>query len=185
MTDSPNYQWYALHVPAGSEQKFVRDVMEKLTRYQVEQDLKEVFIPFNEGQQQRNGRKKITKATHMPGYIFLELNYSPETAHLILSCHTKGPKFLNCDALGKPRALCPIEFERLKKSIDALNAQNVEKITFEVGESVKITEGTFATLEGTVESFDNESQRLKVSISIFGQRHVFLDLDFSCVEKLS
>lgn len=184
MSEGRNYQWYILNVVAGSEQKCVREIKEKFTQRN-ETALRDTFVPYNQGQQHKSGRKVVIKATHMPGYVFIEMDYSADIDNLILSCCGAGAKFLNCDALGTPRPLALEEITKLKKSIEELNRQSIEKMSFEVGEIVKIVEGTFATMEGTVEAIDAEAQRIKVSISIFGQRHTFLDLDFSCVEKLS
>jgi transcriptional antiterminator NusG len=176
-------RWYIVHAHSGFEKKVAQSIKEQAAQKGISDKIEEVVVPVEEVVEVRRGKKVAAERKFFPGYVMVKMELSDETWHMVKNT-AKVTGFLGGGGKGKP---VPIT----EKEADAIFAQvrdGIEHpkstITFEIGENVKITEGPFESFVGLVESVDDEKNRVKVSVSIFG-RATPVDLEFAQVEKVA
>jgi transcriptional antiterminator NusG len=129
----------------------------------------------------KRGKKVTSERKVMPGYVLAKLKMSDDVYHLIKN-QPKVTGFLG--ASGKPQAISDAEAAKMLNSKDVAAAAPKAKIKvdYEIGDSVKVLEGPFASFNGIVEEIDFDKGRVKVSVSIFG-RATPVELEFEQVER--
>jgi transcriptional antiterminator NusG len=177
---SEAFHWYVVNVYSGYEKKVAEHIREQAAKKGLEDQIETIFVPTEEVVEIKKGAKVTSERQFFPGYVLVKMHLSDEVWHLVR--HTpKVSGFLG--GKGKPSRVSPSEVERIMAQVE----ENVQKpkstITFEIGEQVRVSEGPFMSFTGLVEEVDEEKQRLKVSVSIFG-RSTPIDLDFVQVEKI-
>jgi transcriptional antiterminator NusG len=179
-------QWYVVHVLSGQEQK-VRDNLHKRIQLEEMGDvIFDVLVPTERVSEIKRGKKTETTRKFYPGYIIVNMHLLEEDGSLVdrswyFIRETTG---IIGFAGNKDQPLPMPQHE-----VDAMLAQVEErqdavspKVTFEVGETVKVADGPFQNQNGIVEEIDPERGRLRVSVSIFG-RSTPVDLEYWQVEK--
>ncbi|MCV6599746.1 MAG: transcription termination/antitermination protein NusG [Alphaproteobacteria bacterium] len=173
------FRWYIIHAHSGFEKKVAASIEEKASKYNMGNKFKEIIVPMEEVIEVKKGKKVNTEKKIFPGYVLINMDLNDDSWHLVKST-PKVTGFLG-DGI-KPLPISQAEADRIIKQME----EGVEKprslVNFEVGEEVVVAEGPFATFTGVVEVVDEDKQRLKVSVSIFG-RSTPVDLDFTQVEK--
>ena len=171
--------WYAVHTIAGHENK-VRDVLTR--RSQVEGvwglDIFEILIPTERELQTRNGKRYERDKKVFPGYILVQMSLTDETYKLVKS--TSGVTGF-VQSGNKPVPLEEYEVKRIMTNLE--KSQEAPKVTWNVGEAVRVVEGPFSDFTGKIEEVNAEKEKLKVLINIFG-RDTPVELEFTQVEKL-
>lgn len=180
-------QWFALHTLSGQEQK-VKTYLEKFKKAEELDDyIFEVLLP-TEVVSEVKGGKKTTKVRKLyPGYVFINMRLLDEHGKVIIK-----PFYFVKDAAGvigfvggdNPAPLRQAEIDEIKARIAAATGKEVPKVSFEVGEEVKITDGAFANLTGRVDEIDPARGKLKISVSIFG-RFTPVELEYWQVQRAS
>ena len=128
----------------------------------------------------KKGAKITSERQFFPGYVLIKMQLTDELWHLIR--HTpKVSGFLG--GRGKPTPVNQAEVDRILAQVEEGIQKPKLTVTFEIGEQVRVAEGPFTSFNGLVEEVDEEKQRVKVSVSIFG-RSTPIDLDFIQVEKI-
>ena len=110
----------------------------------------------------------------------MQMTLTDETWHLVRSI-SRVSDFLG--ARGKPLPISNAEVERIVKKVEDSANVSHHAITYEVGDAVTVCDGPFATFQGVIEEVEQEKERVKVSVSIFG-RPTNVDLAFSQIEKI-
>ncbi|MCT4575477.1 MAG: transcription termination/antitermination protein NusG [Alphaproteobacteria bacterium] len=173
------FRWYIIHAHSGFEKKVAASIEEKASKYNMGNKFKEIIVPMEEVIEVKKGKKVNTEKKIFPGYVLINMDLNDDSWHLVKST-PKVTGFLGDGT--KPLPISQAEADRIIKQME----EGVEKprslVNFEVGEEVVVAEGPFATFTGVVEVVDEDKQRLKVSVSIFG-RSTPVDLDFTQVEK--
>jgi len=180
-------QWFALHTLSGQENK-VKTYLEKFKKAEeLDDHVFEVLLP-TETVSEVKGGKKTTKVRKLyPGYVFVNMRLYDEDKKVIIK-----PFYFVKDAAGvigfvggeHPAPLRQTEIDEIKARIEAATGKEVPKVSFEVGEEVKITDGAFANLSGRVDEIDPARGKLKISVSIFG-RFTPVELEYWQVQRAS
>ncbi|WP_130469950.1 transcription termination/antitermination protein NusG [Candidatus Magnetaquicoccus inordinatus] len=173
-------KWYVIHTYSGFEKK-VKSAIEERVRIEGKGDLfEEILVPAEDVVELRMGKKVTTERKFFPGYVLVKMDMNDATWHLVNQI-PKVTGFLGGG--GRPHALNDREVEKILQQMEVGTEKPKPKISFAVGESIRVTDGPFVSFNGIVEEVDEDKTRLKVSVSIFG-RATLVELDFVQVEKL-
>ena len=141
--------------------------------------IEEVFVPTEEVTDVRRGRKVNTERRFFPGYVLVKMVMNDNTYHLI----NDTPKVTGFLGSGKkPLPVSQKEVDRIRGVMQDEAERPKSTITFDIGENVRVVDGPFASFSGVVEDVDEDAQRVKVAVSIFG-RATPVELEFTQVEK--
>lgn len=173
-------RWYVLHVYSGFENKVAEAIMEKARKKGLEDKVEEIMVPTEEVVEVKRGQRVNAERKFFPGYVLAKLDLDDDVWHLIKDT----PKVTGFLGAGKkPSPISEKEAESLMKQIQEGIERPRPSVIYDIGEEVKVTDGPFASFNGTVEDVDEEKGKLKVSVSIFG-RATPVELEYSQVEKL-
>ena len=173
--------WYIVHAYSNFEKKVAEAIRQSAKEKGLEELIEEVFVPTEEVTEVRRGRKVNTERRFFPGYVLVKMELNENTYHLIKDT-PKVTGFLGSG--NKPMPVPQKEVDRIRGVMEEGEARPRPSITFEIGETVRVTDGPFASFSGIVEDVDEEATRLKVAVSIFG-RATPVELEFTQVEKSS
>jgi transcriptional antiterminator NusG len=180
-------QWFALHTLSGQENK-VKVYIEKFKKQEELDDfIFEVLLPTEIVSEVKNGKKRTIIRKLYPGYVFIHMRLFDEERKLI-----NKPWYFVKEVAGvigfvggdKPSALRQVEVDEIRARIEAANGKEVPKVSYEVGEEVKVTDGAFANLTGRIDEIDPERGKLKISVSIFG-RFTPVELEYWQVQRIT
>ncbi len=173
------HKWYAIQTYAGSELSVKRAIQNLVKDLGIEEKLKEVIVPTEDVIEIKDKKKKITERSLYPGYVFAHIDLDTDLWHRIQSLPKVG-RFI-----GESKKPTPLSEKDIKLIIEKAKKKGSPKpkISFEEGESVRITEGPFANFTGVVEEYDMEHGMLKLNVSIFG-RSTPVEIPYSQVEKI-
>ena len=175
-----NKRWYIVHAHSNFEKKVAASIREQAAQRGLEDKFDEILVPTENVTEVRKGRKVNSERKFFPGYVLVKCDLSDDIYHLIKNT-PKVTGFLGADK--KPVPISDSEAERIKGQV----ADGVERpktsISFEIGESVRVADGPFASFNGTVEEVDESRSRVKVAVSIFG-RATPVELEYAQVEKV-
>ncbi|TQM82462.1 transcription antitermination protein nusG [Saccharothrix saharensis] len=183
--------WYVVHSYAGYENKVKTNLETRIQTLDMEDYIFQVEVPTEEVTEIKNGQRKQVQRKVLPGYILvrMELNdaswsavrNTPGVTGFVGATSKPSPltidevlKFLLPQVEQKPAA---------GKKSTAAPAKSTVEVDFEVGESVTVMDGPFATLPATISEVNADGQKLKVLVSIFG-RETPVELSFSQVSKI-
>lgn len=172
-------RWYVVHVFSGSEKKMAQSILEQAQTHGLDEQIADVMVPTEEVIEMRRGAKVQSERKFFPGYILVNMELTDATWSLVQS-QPRVTGFLG--GKGKPVPITETEAERLMRQMDEGVERPRTTISFDIGEEVKVVEGPFESFNGVVEEADDEKERLKVAVSIFG-RSTPVELEYSQVEK--
>ncbi len=174
-----SHKWYAIQTYAGSEMSVKRAIETIFSQLGIEEKLKDILVPTEDVIEVKNGEKKITERSLYPGYVFAHVDLDMDTWHRIQSL-PKVSRFI-----GESKKPTPLSEKDINLIIEKNEQKSAPKpkIAFDVGESVRITEGPFANFTGVVEEYDMVHGTLKLNVSIFG-RSTPVEILYSQVEKI-
>ena len=170
--------WYTLRVISGKESKIKDNILFELDYKELSTEVNNILIPSENIVEMREGKKKVKNKVFFPGYILIEMSDSKEAKFLIEN--TDGVmNFVGSN--GEPQTLKEDEITRILGQVEGREGREVVIAPYKVGDSVKVTDGPFADFTGVVNEVNNEKQKVKVSVSIFG-RPTPIELNFLQVE---
>lgn len=172
-------RWYSVSVLSNFEKKIAEQIRQSVAEHALEDEIDEVLVPTEEVIQVRRGKKVTTERRFMPGYVLVHMEMSDKGYHLINSIN-KVTGFLGQQ--GRPMPMRDAEVNVILNRVQEGEDAPRTLIHFEVGEKVKVNEGPFEDFDGMVEEVDEDNQRLKVTVSIFG-RETPVELEFTQVTK--
>lgn len=175
------FRWYIAKTMTGQENKAAKLIKQRIVQQNMTESFAEIQVPEEEVVTNANGKKRRIKKKFFPGYVFLNMMMDDRTWHLVKDTD-KVTGFVG----GTPDKPAPLSEEEasfmINQSTDGAKKPRTS-VNFSEGETVKVTEGPFATFVGTIEEV-NEKGKIKVNVSIFG-RPTPVELDFTQVEKVS
>lgn len=171
--------WYALYVSTGFEKNARDGLRERIDRLELQNLFGEILLPVSKTREIRRGQEREAEEKMFPGYLFVEMQMTPEAWHLV-----RKTRFINGFIGGSnnaPHPLSPSEMASIRERVD--NIVPITKSRFVQGEQVRIKEGPFSDFDGTIELVNSERERLTISVAVFG-RSTPVELDFDQVEKI-
>lgn len=174
-------RWYSVSVLSNFEKKVAEQIRHSVEDAGLEEQIEEVLVPTEEVIEIRRGKKVPTERRFMPGYVLVRMEMTDEGYHLINSIN-RVTGFLGPQ--GRPMPMRDAEVNSILNRVEEGVEAPRTLISFEIGEKVKVNDGPFEDFEGMVEEVDDDNQRLKVTVSIFG-RATPVELEFTQVSKQS
>jgi transcriptional antiterminator NusG len=174
--------WFVIHSYAGYEKKVKGNLANRIHTLNMEEHIFQIEVPEEEVMEVKNGARKMVKRNIYPGYVLVRMDLTDESWSVVRNTpgvtgfvgNAHNPSPLSMDEVEK--ILAP----RPKKAADKADIKFVD---FEVGESVTVMDGPFATLPASISEIMPEQAKLKVLVSIFG-RETPVELSFTQVQKL-
>jgi transcription termination/antitermination protein NusG len=173
-------RWYIIHSYSGFENKVKEAILAEAERIGLSQLVEEVEVPAETVTEVKRGKKVQVERKTMPGYVLAKLTLNDDVYHLIKNT-PKVTGFLGSN--NKPQPISEADAARYFGAAEAAAAAPTKQINidYEIGDSVKVLDGPFASFNGIVEELDFDKSKVKVSVSIFG-RATPVELDFEQVE---
>ncbi|MBK7928996.1 MAG: transcription termination/antitermination protein NusG [Bryobacterales bacterium] len=173
--------WYIIHTYSGFENKVRESLKTRAEAFGFADQLGEILIPTEEVVEMRNGKKVTSKRLLYPGYVLVQLQMSETLWHAVKDT----PRVTGFVGGGKdPVPLTADEVNSVLYRQTSSAERPRPKLSFDKGETVRITEGPFANFSGRVDEVNTERDTLRVLVTIFG-RSTPVELDFLQVEKLN
>ena len=170
--------WYTLRVISGKEEKIKENILFELDYQELSSEVEDIMVPSENIVEMKEGKKRVKRKVFFPGYLLINMSESKEAKYLIEN--TDGViNFVG--ASGEPQMLKEDEITRIIGEVEGREGREVVIAPYKVGDSVKVTDGPFADFSGFVNEVNNEKQKVKVSVSIFG-RPTPIELNFLQVE---
>ena len=170
--------WFTLRVISGKEKKIKETILYDISTAGMEEKISDILVPSENIVEMKDGKKKIKNKVFFPGYVLVQMTDSKEARHIIENMDGVisfvGPN-------GAPQALKEDEITRILGEVHGREGKEVVVAPYKVGDSVKVIDGPFADFNGYVNEVNEEKQKVKVSVSIFG-RSTPVELDFLQVE---
>ena len=170
--------WYTLRVISGKEGKIKENLLFELDFQNLSSEVKDIMVPSENIVEMKEGKKRVKRKVFFPGYILINMSESKEAKYLIETTdgviNFVGPN-------GEPQALKEHEISRIIGEVEGRDGREIVIAPYKVGDSVKVTDGPFADFTGFVNEVNNEKQKVKVSVSIFGSPTP-IELNFLQVE---
>ena len=173
-------RWYIVHAYSNFENKVAESIREQAKQRGLEDLFEQIMVPKEKVTEVRRGRKVDTERKFFPGYVLAKMELTDEAYHLIKNT-PKVTGFLGAE--NKPMPISEAEAGRIMHQVQEGIERPKPSVTFEVGEQVRVSDGPFASFNGTVEEVDDARSRVKVAVSIFG-RATPVELEFGQVEKV-
>ena len=184
-------QWYVVHVLSGQEQRVRDNINRRIASEEMSDVIFEVLLPMERVSEvkkdaQGKGKRSESRRKFFPGYLLLNMHMLNENGTIVERAwyfvkDTQG--VINfAGTRDKPTPMRAKEVEQMLNQIRESTDNVKPKISFEVGDNVRVNDGPFESQNGVVEEIDPERGKLRVSVSIFG-RATPVDLEYWQVEK--
>ena len=179
-TGNPRMKWYIIHAYSGFERKVRESLESRIRAFGLEDRMGRVLIPTETVTEIRNNKKYTRESMFYPGYVLIEMDMDDEVWHMVKST----PRVTGFVGTGQqPTPLSDEEVQQIVYRVADSKEKPKLKIKYEKNETVRITEGPFATFTGVVDEVNEDRETLKVMVTIFG-RSTPVELEFGQVEKV-
>ena len=169
--------WYVIHCYSGYENKVRHNLEQRIETMGMRDQIFDVVIPTQEEIEVRDGKRRVVERHVFPGYVLVNMIYSNESWFVVRNT----PGVTGFVGMGtEPAPLRPEEVSSILRRMEA-EAPHV-KVSFKVGERVRIIDGPFNDFRGTVSEIDSDRTKVRVMVNFFG-RETPVELDFLQVEK--
>jgi transcriptional antiterminator NusG len=173
-------RWYIVHAYSNFEKQVANSIREQAAQRGLAEYFEDVLVPTEEVIETKRGRRITSERKFFPGYVLVKMEMTDATYHLIKDT-PKVTGFLGTEK--KPIPISDVEAQRIIQQVQEGVERPKPSISFDIGETVRVSDGPFASFSGLVEEVDEERARLKVAVSIFG-RATPVELEYAQVEKV-
>jgi transcriptional antiterminator NusG len=171
-------RWYVIHTYSGYENKVKQNLMHRIETMEMQDQIFRVIVPTEEEIEIKNGQRRTVQKKVFPGYVLVQMRMTDDSWYVVRN--TPGvTSFVGHG--NRPTALDDAEVKAILKQMEE-EAPKV-RVSYQVGQAVKITDGPFTDFEGIVDAIDHERGRVRVLVSFFG-REAPVELDFLQVSRL-
>ncbi len=186
MKEPDKNQWFVIHVLAGQEQKVHDNLVKRIKTEEMSDLVYEVLIPTERVSEIKRGKKTETTRKFFPGYLIANMYLLDDSKQLVdrtwyFIRETTGVIGF-AGTKDRPIPMRDSEVQGMLAQMREREDKVKPKVSFEVGETVKVADGPFQNQSGIVEEIDPERGRLRVSVNIFG-RSAPVDLEYWQVER--
>ncbi|MEM9445606.1 MAG: transcription termination/antitermination protein NusG [Verrucomicrobiota bacterium] len=179
-------QWFAVHVLSGQENNVERYMRKRLPAEELGDYIHDIVIPTERISEIKRGKKTETDRKLYPGYIFIDMYLYDDDNNMV-----EPPWYFIKETPGvigfadgdRPIPMKMSEVNAMLAQVKEKEDRVVPKISFTVGDKVRVGDGPFQSQEGVIEEVDPEKGRVRVAVSIFG-RSTPVELEYWQVEKL-
>lgn len=178
-------QWFVLHTLSGQEAKVRESIERRIKLEEMQEFIDEVLIPTEKVSEVKRGKKTTTTRKFYPGYVLVHIGLYDSNRQLVDRSWyfiQNTPGIIGFIGGERPVPLREEEVNSILQQIEEKKEKVKPKVSFEAGETVKITDGPFLNFNGVIEEVDPERGKLKVSVSIFG-RSAPVELEYWQVER--
>ncbi|QES49633.1 transcription termination/antitermination protein NusG [Streptomyces venezuelae] len=188
-------EWYVIHTYAGYEKRVKANLEQRAVSLNVEEFIYQAEVPEEEIVQIKNGERKNVRQNKLPGYVLVRMDLTNESWGVVRNTpgvtgfvgNAYDPYPLTLDEIVK--MLAPEAKEKAEKAAAEAAGlpapavkRTIEVLDFEVGDSVTVTDGPFATLQATINEINPDSKKVKGLVEIFG-RETPVELSFDQIQK--
>ncbi|MEJ2148358.1 MAG: transcription termination/antitermination protein NusG [Chloroflexota bacterium] len=171
-------KWYVIHCYSGYENKVRHAIEQRIETMGMENKIFDVVVPTEEQIEIKDGKRRTVERRVFPGYILVQMMLDEDSWYVVRNT----PGVTGFVGMGnKPTPLREDEVAQIMKRMEA--DAPVVKVTFKAGQKVRIVDGPFNDIIGTVEEIDVDRAKVRVLVSFFG-RDTPVELDFLQVEKI-
>lgn len=169
--------WYVIHCYSGYENKVRHNLEQRIETMGMKDMIFDVVIPTQEEIEVRDGKRRVVERHVFPGYVLVNMKMTEESWYVVRNT----PGVTGFVGMGnQPTPLRPEEVSQILRRMEA--EAPLIKVTFKVGERVRIVDGPFNDFRGTVSEIEMERSKVRVMVNFFG-RETPVELDFLQVEK--
>jgi len=171
-------EWFSLRVISGKEKKAKEAILYEADEANLTDDISDILVPSENVVEMRDGKKRVRNKVFFPGYILIHLRLTKEVRYVIENVpgvmSFVGPK-------GEPIPLRDVEVARILGEVEGKEGREVMAHKFRTGDPIKVVDGPFLDFTGFIEEVNDDKQKVKVTVSIFG-RPTPVELDYLQIE---
>jgi transcriptional antiterminator NusG len=171
-------RWYVIHTYSGYENKVRQNLQHRIETMEMEHQIFRVIVPTEEEIEIKNGQRRTVSKKIYPGYVLVQMHLNDDSWYVVRN--TPGVTSF----VGHGNRPVPLEDDEVRNILKQMESEAPRvRVSYQVGQTVKITDGPFTDFEGIVDAIDHERGRVRVLVSIFG-RESPVELDFLQVARL-
>lgn len=174
-------KWFVIHVYSGFEKEVKKLLEEHIKTSDMHKRFGEILVPSEEVVELKDGKKSMSERRFFPGYILVNMDMDENSWHLV----RHSPKVIGFIGGNSypPTAVKQPDVDAILQRVQEGEENPQPKITYQLSEMVRVTDGPFNDFEAVVEAVDYDKSQLDVSVVIFG-RSTRVTLDFAQVQKI-
>lgn len=170
--------WYVIHCYSGYENKVRHAIEQRIETMGMRDKIFDVIVPTEEEIEVKDGKRRTVEKRVFPGYILVEMKLDEDSWYVVRN--TPGVTGF----VGMGNDPTPLRPEEVKQIMDRMSDEAPKvKVTFKIGQKVRIVDGPFNDFIGTVAAIDPDKSKVRVMVNFFG-RDTPVELDFLEVEKI-
>lgn len=171
-------RWYVIHTYSGYENKVRQNLMHRIDSMEMHDQIFRVIVPTEEEIEIKNGQRRTVHKKVFPGYVLVQMHMTEDSWYVVRN--TPGVTSF----VGHGNRPAPLEEDEVKSILRQMEEEPPKvRVSYQVGQAVRVTDGPFTDFEGIVDAIDHERGRVRVLVNVFG-REAPLELDFLQVTRL-
>jgi transcriptional antiterminator NusG len=171
-------RWYVIHTYSGYENKVKQNLMHRIESMEMHDQIFRVIVPTEEEIEIKNGQRRTVHKKVFPGYVLVQMRMTEDSWYVVRN--TPGVTSF----VGHGNRPAPLEDDEVKSILRQMEEEPPKvRVSYQVGQAVRVTDGPFTDFEGIVDAIDHERGRVRVLVNVFG-REAPLELDFLQVSRL-